>query len=238
MDNSNLIAGLESFYENGQYMELLSLANEGVDKGIFSEEMYTYVFKALEKLKMNKPIIAMYKNAEYVFESNDVPFFPTPQIERVFNAAVDILGDEEASMIMIKEDLRHAAQKQKNMTGEPLYCNYEVFKHVYSIMARNAERTGQVISILLVNLIVKEENGQKEKLNLLKGRVRKILSSGALRKSDVFTEYSNNKYIIALSTDRAIGASYAAKRLELRFSEELSEENVDGRVTVSMTEID
>lgn len=236
MSEEKQIAGkLKKLYEEGQYLELLSAANTALDGGMFSRELYLYAFRVLEKLQMAKPLVAMYCRAAQEFEQRELDF-PTDEVQALFAWAAEQLGETETEIMMVKEDLYQATKKQKNMTGEPFFCGYEVFKHVYSIMARTAERTGQVISLILVHVCLPEGAVGEEAERLYARKVRSILSSGALRKSDVFTQYSNNKYIIALSTDRAIGASYVVQRLELRFIEELEETGASVSLTLSEVE--
>ncbi len=128
-----------------------------------------------------------------------------------------------SDLVSIKEDLNEIS----DISGA-LYCNYDMFKMIYRLEARAAERSGKSIYIALLTVNTKEEKiiptpNMEKAFALIKNMIM-----DSLRKDDIITRYGKTQFLLMLSNltyencnmvlDRLIkniNASYIGKDFKL-----------------------
>ena len=105
----------------------------------------------------------------------------------------------------MKENLRQIQQDLGEITRDarPIhgayYCEYEMFKSVYQMVARSAARSNSHVLLILVTF--EGKNGQtvaKQEIVDAMARGKEVIRE-SLRKGDVFSRYSRNQYILMLT---------------------------------------
>lgn len=114
---------------------------------------------------------------------------------------------------VVCSDLLQSA-RQENPPRGAYFCNYEVFKHTYALMARMALRKRQVVGVVLVTL--RDGAGHELPRNALEDGMDRLKEAilCTLRKSDVFTRYSKDEFAMLMPMDDAGNAACVCRRLD------------------------
>lgn len=97
----------------------------------------------------------------------------------------------ENDFAVIKKDLKEA----ERIEGA-FFCDYEIFKNIYRLEARMAERFGQSVFAVLLTLESSGGNVQPETAKAM--QLLKTTLQAGLRKSDVVARFSPTQYILML----------------------------------------
>ena len=96
-------------------------------------------------------------------------------------------------------------------------CDYEIFKNMYRLKARDASRSGRAIFIGLITLT--DMCGHLPKKELLCIAMEKLLDSihESLRKSDVISRFSATQYILMLPSHTYENGQMVMERIAKNF---------------------
>lgn len=204
----------ETLYQNGQHNALLAMATEATAAEPFEEGLYIYIFRALDALHMPRAIIPAYSRTLRLFTESFGHALPQ-EVEEIYERACTQVDTAERDILVIKDELRSATQENISKGG-PLFCTYDVFKYLYQMLARTALRTGSQVVLLLVNLDPVDADAlpATRTVAAAMGQVKTAILGGQLRKSDTFTRYSLNQYLIMLSVERTAAADLVVERLK------------------------
>ena len=120
---------------------------------------------------------------------------PSERLRNLYREIIKNVQHVETDLEIIKEDLREAS-----LAYGAFFCEYEVFKNIYRLEARAAERTGQSVFLLL--LTVTDTQGQIPAIKLLNNsmdRLRDCLLH-SLRRNDVVSRFSATQFVVMLSS--------------------------------------
>ena len=95
-----------------------------------------------------------------------------------------------------------------------------MFKHIYHMVARSAERAGNNVVLLLLTLTKPSGGVLPKDLNVTAMLKLKSAISRALRKGDVFSRYSKSQYILMLSVRQFSDVEIITERLQKCFAAE------------------
>ena len=99
------------------------------------------------------------------------------------------------------------------------YCEYEMFKSVYQMVARSAARSNSHVLLILVTF--EGKNGQtvaKQEIVDAMARGKEVIRE-SLRKGDVFSRYSRNQYILMLTVTSPADSVVVENRIKDAFKE-------------------
>ena len=98
------------------------------------------------------------------------------------------------------------------------YCNYPSFLDVYRLMVRLKERQDLKISLMICTLDSEEQNEKVTDISRIMEDFQSFISEN-LRRSDVFTRYSPNQFLILLfGSDEQSGESANGECLAVKGS--------------------
>ena len=117
----------------------------------------------------------------------------------------------EKDLDVIKDDLR-----ETETINTSYLCDYEIFRNIYRIEARMAERFGQSVFVAL--LTVEPAGGAKQADIAVAMQVLKEIILRSLRKSDVVSRYSNTQYVLMLPTLTYENGQMVLGRIVSRFN--------------------
>lgn len=188
--------------------EVMNLCSRALLLEPLSEDIYLRHFTALRKLDMKAAVLSYYPVVANMFL--DEVGQPLPEsVREIYRWAA-----EGANLPM--EDIRHIQKDLDEITRDdrPIrgayFCPYEVFKHMYHMVVRNATRNSEDVILLLVTLVPLEAPKQE----MIRGMLSvKELIKNMLRKGDVFARYSRNQYVLMLSVRQAGDTAVVAERL-------------------------
>ena len=193
------------------YEEILDLCNRAVLMLPLQEPLYIQLFAAMKALDMRQGVLSYYPVVSDLF-FDELGEKLCPELQEIYAWASGGGDQTRADLRQIQQDLAEVTRDSRPIRGA-YYCEYEVFKHIYHMVARSAERAGNTVAVMLVSLtgsrgtpVPKHQIGGA--MNAAKGIIRDLL-----RKGDVFSRYSRSQYILMLPVARLSDCSVVEERL-------------------------
>jgi hypothetical protein len=190
------------------------------------------MFKALSNLNMNKVIVNTYFRVSRMF-SDELGIELSSEIKDIYTKASKKVNKIEHDILIIKEDLREATKDQTPIRGS-YFCTYEVFKQMYQMVARAADREKRSIVLLLITILDSKGNiPENPVLKSSMSELRDILKK-SLRKGDTFAQYSKAQFILMLSTESIEKSEIVISRIENNFNNYLNQNKIKIITKVSL----
>ena len=126
---------------------------------------------------------------------------------------------------MIREDLEDALQQTRPSKG-PYYCSYDVFKRMYPILARNAERAKQTQVLVLITLLDHRRRVPGSQLLVPAMSDARMAIHACLRRSDTYARYSKHQYVVLVPLENPDNAAVVERRLLSSYAATASAEKV------------
>ena len=191
--------------------EALACCNRAILQEPLEEELYFRLFTAMQKLDMKQAVLNYYPVAANLF-FDELGEKLSPPLQAVYLWASGGMEQTKADLRQVQRDLSEATRDSRPIRGA-YYCEYEMFKHMYQMVARSSERAGGSMALMLVTLsgprgalLQKQENASA--MLCLKGVIRDLL-----RKGDVFSRYSRGQYILLLPVNDLSDCAVVQERL-------------------------
>jgi DNA-binding SARP family transcriptional activator len=188
---------MDALYKHKHYAELINVCRralliENADQGI-----HVFLIKALAALGDRDAAKKHYKYIMHLLY-NELGMNPVPELKELYSETIDVDTGFEDSIKTIQQKLREDSSETE--TGA-FFCELEVFKSIYRLKMRDAQRSGQRVQICLIT-IKDPKSAEAESGGKIIGEMRKLHDcvSISLRKSDVFARYSLSQYILMLSS--------------------------------------
>lgn len=209
--------------------EVMNLCSRALLLEPLSEDIYLRHFTALRKLDMKAAVLSYYPVVANMFL--DEVGQPLPEsVREIYRWAA-----EGANLPM--EDIRHIQKDLDEITRDdrPIrgayFCPYEVFKHMYHMVVRNATRNSEDVILLLVTLVPLEAPKQEMIRAMLS--VKELIKN-MLRKGDVFARYSRNQYVLMLSVKNTDDYKIVRDRLLTRYEKSGMSQVLRMQVTIGI----
>ena len=178
------------------YGELLDVASRASVTDPLDEDIALWTFRALDALHMQRAIVIAYnKTARYFEEEMGRPL--CAEIGSIYAAAAEAVNKTEQDFAAIRD---------------------EVFKRMYAIVARTAQRARQVVALMLIT-VQGPDGGRAPEGEALAEAMDdlKLAIAGTLRKSDTFTKYSRSQYALLLPMESADDMAVVERRLSAAY---------------------
>lgn len=190
---------------------IVMLCNTAIAIDAYDESLYSNLIRALVKLGNYQAALQQY---EYVTDLFFTKFGITPsdELTSLYKEVMRSNESLETDLSIIRSSLREDPDTQG-----AFFCDYQLFKEIYQLEARNAVRNG--ISFFLCLVTVTDENGRIPPLKSLNTTMDKLhqVISASLRRSDVFSRYSVAQYILMLPATSFEGGQVVTNRIVRRF---------------------
>ena len=197
-------------YEEMQRVMDAALLREKLD-----EELYVYFIRSLMKLGYVSVALEEYKKAT-AFLYENLGYTSMEQLREIYDELMEQVHEEQSDMRVILDDL------QDDYVNGAFFCEYGVFKKIYQLEIRRAERMGISVFLSLVSVKIRidstDMNEEQKMKALVRGmkKMQDILLS-SLRSGDVVTRYSGSQYILLLPTCQYETARKVMERIERTF---------------------
>lgn len=184
----------ELLFERNEYSEIIKQAKLIIAFDPLNEQIHEYVFRAMLKLKMHDNIVKSYLELNRIFYQ---------ELGQSLNSTInDIYFEASKNKRMSKDNVWDVKSALSNIISDnynsPNYCTYDVFKQIYYMTSLNAQRTGQLVEIVLLTLMQKDGSQiDSKRLNKIMDSFADKLSK-ALRRNDIFTKQSKSQYILLI----------------------------------------
>jgi len=198
-----------SLLEAGGYekeIEIVCAAAQAIDR--YDEKVHLSLMHSLMRQGHNSRAIAHYNSVTDMFARELGSVLPSDMRE-FRHEMTRILRGKDTALDEIYLDLKE--------TGKPsgaFYCEYEIFKNLYRLEARNAARTGKSIFICLLTVSTGNEHESPNSrrygdiINGLRDTIQKNMRMG-----DAFAKFSPTQFILMLPTPDHESCDIAINRL-------------------------
>ncbi|MCI1952698.1 MAG: winged helix-turn-helix domain-containing protein [Clostridiales bacterium] len=196
--------------------ELLSICNRAILTDPFNEKLYILLFKTMQQLDMKQEILNYYPvvSQNYFDEMGE----QMPQIVRnIYQWASNSTYHTIKDIYQIEQDLEETIRSERPINGA-YFCSYEVFKHIFHMIVRSADRENNCVILMLLTLSL--ENGMdfsKDQFNKTMEMLKAVIET-TMRKGDVFSRYSRNQFVLMLPVKKSKDSKQVEKRLRQAFS--------------------
>lgn len=201
--------------QHERYEEMQRVIEAALDREQLDEELYVYFIRALMKLGHVGMALEEYKKAT-VFLYENLGYTSMDQLREVYSELMKQIHQEQSDVQIILDDLKTDSEKGAFL------CEYGVFKKIYQLEARRAERIGMSVFLSLISVKIrmsKENLTEEEKAKILVRSMKKMqeILLSSLRSGDVVARCSGNQYMLLLPTCQYETAKKVMERIEDAF---------------------
>lgn len=181
---------LELLQKRGSYDELLSLGRRFAAMEPLDEKTHCYVMKALCETGDKQAAKAHYV---YVLDHfyNSEGLNPSQEFISFYNELMKNESEQGADISLVKNEL----SEEKNANGA-FFCEYEAFRYIFQLELRDSRRTGKPVTLCVVTASDADGNPltPKQLHSVMRSLNNAIIDN--LRKSDIYSRYSANQFIV------------------------------------------
>lgn len=197
-----------------KFDEMEQLCYDAIRIEPLDEEFHCFFIKALIGKNDIKLAQEQYKKAEHLLYEN-LGIRPSDELREVYEELLKQTHEQELDIVAIQKNLKD------DLEEGAFLCEFGVFKKIYYLETRRADRLGMSMYISLITVVVtaKFKKGSPEYLELVNtamGRLQQTLLY-SLRSSDVISRYSGTQFIILLPTCQYESAKMVVERIEKMF---------------------
>jgi DNA-binding SARP family transcriptional activator len=187
---------IDALFLHKHYAELINICRRALLIESADQKIHMLLIKALAALGDRD---AAKKHYRYVMNVlyNEFGVNPEPELKELYRETIDTDTGFEGDIKTIQQKLK---EDSSETAGGAFFCELEVFKSIYRLKMRDAQRSGQRVQICLIT--VNDPKGEKVESKKIIDEMKRLHDcvSGSLRKSDVFARYSLSQYVLMLPT--------------------------------------
>ena len=181
---------------------------------------YSHI-KALAELGDYESAQKQYDNVTALMK-NKFGIAPSKELVELHDTALKSHMNNQASIEEVITDLM-----EQQLVPGAFFCDYQIFKHLFQLEFRDAQRTGVCINICLLTICNSDgELPQQNPLSKAMNRLQDCIAR-SLRGSDIFARYSMNQYVIMLFNTNEQTGELVMKRIEKAFRRENTNQGID-----------
>ncbi|WP_418750836.1 BTAD domain-containing putative transcriptional regulator [Frisingicoccus sp.] len=201
--------------QHGRYEEMQRVMETALNREQLDEELYVYFIRALMKQGYMGMALEEYKKST-AFLYENLGYTSMDQLRELYDELMEQMHEEQSDIQNIRDDLRTDSQKGAFL------CEYGVFKKIYQLEVRRAERIGMSVFLSLISIRIRtsrENLAEEKRAKLLVRSMKKMqeILLSSLRSGDVVARCSGNQYMILLPTCQYETAKKVMERIEDAF---------------------
>lgn len=192
---ADCVNGAYEIFKEKKDMDFMEeLCRKSLDMDPLSEELCRLYINVLIQQNQYKRALSVYSSFVDRLQ-READQRPSEVMIRLYQDVIKMISNMQADINMVKNDLKEA-----NAGNGAYYCQYDIFKNMYRLLARSISRTGQSVYLLLFT--VSDANGDMPTTKTLHSAMRALqLGIGkSLRRGDVYAQYSNTQYVVLLQS--------------------------------------
>lgn len=220
-----VMAALPLLEEQRRWKEAAGLCREATLREPLNEELYCRRMSALLRLGENRAAALVYEemNQFFLSQSGTLPGEEAQAIYR--RAASSVSGGTVASAAIID-------QLSEAPASGAYYCEYDVFRAIYRLQIRDAQRSGEETSLAVIT-VAHKYGGElnRRSLDLVMGNLLRLIPE-LLRQGDAVARCSASQYVLMLPRADFQNGREICKRICKAFARQYPHSPATLRVTV------
>lgn len=206
--------------KQNRYERIVYVCERATEFVPFEEKVHENLIRALATVGNQEQAISHYEYVNNMFYK-ELGVRTSDSLRGLYQEITSGLKGDELDIIAIKEDLREGEN-----TDKAFLCNYEVFKNLYRLEARAAERRGLSIFVGLIKISPKDNRNltdemQKKAMSVLEG-----VLVDSLRRGDAVSRFSGTQFAVMLSSLTYEDGERVLDRIEKNFKRKYKNESV------------
>ncbi len=180
-----------SYYaEESKFEKLELLCSKAIEINPFEESLQLLKIEALLNSGKYKQALSHYEYVTALYYK-ELGIKPSDEFKELFKEIIKNIKGRDLDIFSLKDDL----EEDEESDGGAFYCEYEIFRKMYLLEKRSAERTGQ--SVFLANLTIKNDSPASQSKE---AQMEMLLESmmKCLRRGDVISRFSTRQYALML----------------------------------------
>jgi DNA-binding SARP family transcriptional activator len=189
---------IDALYTHKHYAELINVCRRALLIENTDQKIHILLIKALAALGDRDAAKKHYKYVMHILY-NELGVNPIPELKELYKETIDADSGAEDSIKTIQQKLKEGSGETE---AGAFFCELEVFKNIYRLKMRDAQRSGQRVQICLITIKKSGTNEKESESGKIIAEMKQLHNciSGSLRKSDVFARYSLQQYVLMLSS--------------------------------------
>ncbi|NLU32008.1 MAG: hypothetical protein GXX04_05245 [Clostridiaceae bacterium] len=197
--------------EEKRYEEITALCEAAISTEPYEETLHEYLLKSLISSGKKSRALEHYNFISKKFYK-DLGVKLSDSIRCLYKELINDLKSSETDISTIKEEMCDPESKGAFL------CDYEIFKNIYRLESRTAERAGQSVFLCLLTMRSTVEISRNDVIIIAMDKLEKVIVS-SLRKGDVVSRFSPTQFILLLPLSYENGEKVIARILD-RFRSE------------------
>lgn len=200
--------------EGKDYEGVINICRSALNIDPFDENLNLELMYALKETKQNNAAMIHYRHATNMYDKY-LGLGPTEKMLEFYTLLTKSDAGIKDNMDTIKSNLL-----SQNPDDRAFVCDYYIFKDIYQIQIRNAERWGvqMFLAMAMVEHVEPGEEFTPLVLDHIMQDLLKVLISN-LRKGDIITRYSPSQFAVLLQMSSQLDGDMVTERLRERFQE-------------------
>jgi DNA-binding SARP family transcriptional activator len=178
------------------------------------QELHKIYMEALAASGRVPEALAHYARAVALLKSESKT--PDEELENTYKTLSGNINNEIGDINSIRGGI-----EETDMYGA-FFCDYELFKNIYRLKARETQRSGEKLALMLFTVM--PHSGASIPASGVMERIKELLFS-SLRKEDLFSRYSVSQFLILLQGCSENDSSIVFDRINKRFVESESSDD-------------
>ena len=213
----------------GKLHDIIAICSKASVINPYDEFIHYSHIKALAELGDQESAKRQYETITHLMMTK-FGITPSKELIELYDTAIKSKKSVKSDIDSVISDLL----EQRQVSGA-FFCEYQIFKHLYQLEIRDAQRTGVSINICL--LTINGSDGElpaQSPLNKAMQRLQDCVSR-SLRGSDIFSRYSVSQFVIMLSNTNEQTGDLIMKRIEKAFKRENTNKDIELSYTFKTT---
>lgn len=213
----------------GKLHDIIAICSKASAINPYDEFVHYSHIKALAELGDQESAKRHYETVTHLMMTK-FGITPSKELIELYDTAIKSKKSVKSDIDAVISDLL----EQRQVSGA-FFCEYQIFKHLYQLEIRDAQRTGASINICL--LTVNGPDGEMPAQNPLNKAMQRLQDcvSRSLRGSDIFSRYSVSQFVIMLSNTNEQTGDLIMKRIEKAFKRENTNKDIELSYTFKTT---
>lgn len=213
----------------GKLHDIIAICSKASAINPYDEFIHYSHIKALAELGDQESAKRQYETITHLMMTK-FGITPSKELIELYDTAIKAKKSVKSDIDSVISDLL----EQRQVSGA-FFCEYQIFKHLYQLEIRDAQRTGVSINICL--LTVNGADGELPAQNPLNKAMQRLQDcvSRSLRGSDIFSRYSVSQFVIMLSNTNEQTGDLIMKRIEKAFKRENTNKDIELSYTFKTT---